>query len=114
MPPILASNFTGLLELVIWLWVNMAYAGLLVIGWLLLIFKRTRCAGAVLFKVLFLAGALLVVVGALQIQPMIFHNQRGHVGELLTVGGISLALFLAAYGTRCLLRRSARARQERT
>lgn len=111
MHPVLASDFTGLLEIVVWLWANGIYAGVLVLAWLLLILKRTRPAGAALLKALTWAGALLLVVVALQIQPMIFHNRRHNVDEFLTVGGISLALFLAAHGTRCLLRRAARQRQ---
>ncbi len=111
MHPVLASDFTGLLELVIWLWANGAYAVVLVIAWLLLIFKRTRSAGTSLFRALIWAGVLLLIVVALQIYPMIFH--RDDRDDFLIVGGISLGLFFAAYGTRHLLTRTAWQRRGR-
>lgn len=105
MQPILASDFTGIVEIMIWFWGNVLYAGILVIAWLLLIFRRTRSAGAKMFKPLTLAGTMLLVLIGLQVQPMIFHNERNKWDELMIVGSISLGLSLAAFATLFLLRK---------
>jgi hypothetical protein len=105
MQPILASDFTGFIEIMIWFWGNVVYAGILVIGWLFLIFRKTRPNGIAMFKPLLLAGTMLLVVVALQVQPMIFYNHRNNWEEFGIFSGISLGLFLAALATWLLLRR---------
>ncbi|MBK8038988.1 MAG: hypothetical protein IPK22_17935 [Verrucomicrobiaceae bacterium] len=105
MIPILASDFTGLLEIMIWFWGNVLYAALLLIGWLLLVFRRTRSAGISMFKPLCWAGTMLLVLVGMQYYPTIVYHGRGQWETFLWAAGISASLFLSAFITWYFLRR---------
>ena len=111
MMPMLASDFsrmpdfTGLIEMMIWFGGNVLYGALLLIGWLLLAFRRTRSAGISIFKPLCWAGTMLLLLLVLQFYSTSLYQGRGHWEHSLWAGGISAALFLSAFITWFLLRR---------
>lgn len=94
MMPILASDFTGLLEIMLWFGGNVLYAVLLLIGWVLLAFRRTRSAGISMFKPLCWAGTMLLVLVGILYYPT---QRRGVWESFFTSCSISAALFFSAY-----------------
>lgn len=102
--PILASDFTGAMEGLIWFFVNALVALAIVIVWLMLIFRKTRAAAIEQLSVLVRCGwALLLVVG-LQVYPNLFERRPPDWESFFWLSGISLVLFLGAWMSLRLFR----------
>jgi hypothetical protein len=108
MHPVLASDFTGLLELVIWFWVAAPYACLLAIAFVLSLFPRTWRPAMRLARFLMYCGLVFLPAVLLQLSPTLrgaTPSHRDHSAEgLMLTGMVSGLLVLASYGLFCWCR----------
>lgn len=104
MTPILATDYTGAMEGLIWFCVNALVALALLIVWLMLLFRKTRAAAMEQLGTLVRCGWVLLLMVGFQVHPnLVVRNPRGW-DSFYWMSGISLALFLAIWVTRWLLR----------
>ena len=104
MTPILATDYTGAMEGLIWFCVNALVALALLIVWLMLLFQKTRAAAIEQLGTLVRCGWVLLLMVAFQIHPNLVVRNPRDWDSFYWMSGISLALFLAIWVTHRLLR----------
>lgn len=95
MTPILATDYTGAMEGLIWFCVNVLVAVALLIGWLMLLFRQNRIAAVEYLSSLVRCGWVLLLMVGLQIHPNLIIRHPRDWESVCWMAGISLALFLA-------------------
>jgi hypothetical protein len=100
--PVLASDFTGLWEAVVWSRVAIPYVCLLLVCGILSLIGRARGFAGRMAKILIYGGALFVPVVVYQLKPLLRENghmdARGAWTSLMSLGLVSAVLVLASYG----------------
>jgi len=97
--PILATDYTGAMEGLIWFGVNALVGLALLISWLMLIFQKTRGSAIEQLGTLVRCGWVLLLMFSLQIHPNLVVRNPRDWESFWWMSGISLALFLGAWVT---------------
>jgi hypothetical protein len=97
--PILATDYTGAIEGLIWFGVNALVALAVLIVWLMLIFQKTRASAIEQLGTLVRCGWVLLLMVGLQIHPNLVVRNPRDWDSFYWMSGISLALFLGVWVT---------------
>lgn len=103
--PILATDYTGAMEGLLWFVVNVLVAFASLVVWSKLCFPKTRDRAVEHLTVLVRCGWALLFVVALQIYPNVFERRPPHWESVFWLAGISLALFFGSWVLRRLMTR---------